>query len=175
MRVIPVLIEGASLPAPEMLPEDLRSLVRKQAVHLRDDAWDHDVDRLAAAISGVTDTPIAHTPRAAPSPRRWLIVGPALAGLAALAVFALTRGGATGPDAAVSTERSDNSSSGSSSPRSWSGLWRRHTPSSRGRAHRAHLHHPVGVRSSARQWEPRGAGACPLLERGRLRCQCLGR
>ena len=116
VRVIPVLIEGASLPAPEMLPEDLRSLVRKQAVHLRDDAWDHDVDRLAAAISGATNTPIAHTPRASASPRRWLILGPALAGLAALAVFALTRGGATGPDAAVSTERSADSSRGSSSP-----------------------------------------------------------
>src|SRR6185503_7074360 len=52
VRVIPVLIEGATMPPVESLPEPVRPLARKQAVHLRDDAWDHDVDRLASAIAG---------------------------------------------------------------------------------------------------------------------------
>jgi hypothetical protein len=54
VRVIPVLIEGATMPAPETLPEPLRPLARRHAVHLRDDAWDHDVHRLVEVISGVT-------------------------------------------------------------------------------------------------------------------------
>lgn len=56
VRVIPVLIEGAAMPPVESLPDDLRALTRKQAVHLRDDAWDHDVDRLASVIADVTAT-----------------------------------------------------------------------------------------------------------------------
>ncbi|HVQ15705.1 MAG TPA: toll/interleukin-1 receptor domain-containing protein [Vicinamibacterales bacterium] len=56
VRVIPVLIEGATMPPVESLPEPVRPLARKQAVHLRDDAWDHDVDRLASAIADATAT-----------------------------------------------------------------------------------------------------------------------
>ena len=52
VRVVPILIEGATMPAPGLLPEDIRSLARRHAVSLRDDAWDHDVNRLAAAIGG---------------------------------------------------------------------------------------------------------------------------
>jgi hypothetical protein len=59
VRVIPVLIEGATMPAPEALPEPLRPLARRHAVNLRDDAWDHDVDRLTEVITGVTAGPHA--------------------------------------------------------------------------------------------------------------------
>lgn len=48
--VIPVLLNGAELPAAEALPEDLRRLVRHQALNLRDEAWTHDCGRLADAI-----------------------------------------------------------------------------------------------------------------------------
>ena len=41
VRVIPVLIEGATMPAPESLPEDIRALARRHAMNLRDDAWHH--------------------------------------------------------------------------------------------------------------------------------------
>ena len=49
-RVIPVLLNGAVLPAADALPEDLRRLVRHQALNLRDEAWAGDCDRLADAI-----------------------------------------------------------------------------------------------------------------------------
>jgi hypothetical protein len=59
VRVIPVLIEGAVMPAPEQLPESVRALARRHAVSIRDDAWDHDVDRLAAVIGELTARPLA--------------------------------------------------------------------------------------------------------------------
>lgn len=48
--VIPVLFNGAELPAADALPDDLRRLVRHQALNLRDEAWAHDCARLADAI-----------------------------------------------------------------------------------------------------------------------------
>jgi TIR domain-containing protein len=57
VRMIPVLIEGADIPPPEALPEDIRSLARKQAVSIRDEAWDQDVDRLASVIAKLTGNP----------------------------------------------------------------------------------------------------------------------
>ena len=54
--VVPVLIEGAAMPVPDEVPEDIRALTRRQAVHLRDDAWDHDVDRLTEVIQQATPT-----------------------------------------------------------------------------------------------------------------------
>jgi hypothetical protein len=87
VRVIPVLIEGASMPPAELLPEALRPLTRKQAVHLRDDAWDHDVDRLATAIAGNS----RRIPTVATmSSRRWLI-GAVLVVVAVVA-FTVMRG-----------------------------------------------------------------------------------
>jgi hypothetical protein len=50
--VVPVLVEGAAMPGPEDLPDPIRSLSRHQAVSLRDDSWNADVDRLVAALGG---------------------------------------------------------------------------------------------------------------------------
>ena len=49
-RVIPVLLKGAALPSVAALPEDLSSLAKHQAMTLRDESWDQDVDRLINAI-----------------------------------------------------------------------------------------------------------------------------
>jgi len=49
-RVIPVLLQGAELPSPASLPDDLRALVNRQAINLRDEAWTADAGRLADAI-----------------------------------------------------------------------------------------------------------------------------
>jgi hypothetical protein len=49
VRVVPVLVEGMTMPAVEDLPEAIRALGRRQAVSLRDETWDADVDRLLAA------------------------------------------------------------------------------------------------------------------------------
>lgn len=49
-RVIPVLLQGAELPSAASLPDDLRALVNRQAITLRDEAWMADAGRLADAI-----------------------------------------------------------------------------------------------------------------------------
>ena len=115
--VIPVLIEGASMPATEALPEDVRPLARKQAVHLRDDAWDHDVDRLASAIAGARGTAARRaTPSITPaSPRRWIVAGGAIAIVAALALFVLRRDVADAPGAVTPRTRAE-SKTGSKPP-----------------------------------------------------------
>ena len=51
-RVIPVLVDGASLPAPEQLPPDLAELGRLQAETLHRDTRDRDIAALAAALEG---------------------------------------------------------------------------------------------------------------------------
>src|SRR5688572_2216258 len=48
--VVPVLVEGAAMPAPAELPENIRSLSRRHAVSVRDETWDNDVDRLVNVI-----------------------------------------------------------------------------------------------------------------------------
>ncbi len=49
-RVIPVLLRGAALPPGAELPDDLRRLVKHQAMTLRDECWRQDVNRLIDAI-----------------------------------------------------------------------------------------------------------------------------
>src|SRR5262245_20756653 len=50
--VVPVLVEGASMPATGELPDNLKPLTRRHAVSLRDETWDADVDRLVNVIEG---------------------------------------------------------------------------------------------------------------------------
>jgi hypothetical protein len=62
--VIPVLVEGVRMPSSEELPESIRPLSRRQAVSLRDETWDADVDRLVAAVRSATrQRPVQHAPR----------------------------------------------------------------------------------------------------------------
>ena len=50
LLVVPVLVEGAAMPAPATLPDSIRALARRHAISLRDETWDADVDRVAATI-----------------------------------------------------------------------------------------------------------------------------
>jgi hypothetical protein len=50
MRVFPVLVGGAKMPAEEDLPADLQPLARRNALELHEQDWDEDVDKLARAI-----------------------------------------------------------------------------------------------------------------------------
>ena len=78
--VVPVLVEGASLPPADELPDDLASLVLRQAVTLRDVSWHSDVDDLIRRLEG--DHRLA-TRR----PRRWpIIAGAGLSVVVAVAV-----------------------------------------------------------------------------------------
>jgi hypothetical protein len=52
--VVPVLVEGAAMPAASELPENIRPLARRHAVTIRDETWDADVDRLVGVIESAT-------------------------------------------------------------------------------------------------------------------------
>jgi TIR domain len=53
IRVIPVLVESASLPTEADLPEDLRPLVRLNTHELSDKRWDYDVQQLATILERI--------------------------------------------------------------------------------------------------------------------------
>lgn len=113
IRVLPVLVEGASLPPTDDLPDDLRPLTRRQAVELRDSRWDDDIERLVHALEKLVAGAEAPPPpaaagqsRAAPAPGR-LLVRAAVAALVLVAAVALAwRGGVLpGTRSARVTER----------------------------------------------------------------------
>jgi hypothetical protein len=51
-QLIPVLVGGATMPAAERLPEDLRPLALRQAVVLHDATWHRDVAELISILRG---------------------------------------------------------------------------------------------------------------------------
>jgi len=53
--VIPVLIEGATMPGEQVLPYDIRSLAMCRAMHLSDNGWDDEVSRLIVALEEVVE------------------------------------------------------------------------------------------------------------------------
>src|SRR6185503_2219979 len=53
IRVIPVLVQRASIPKPQDLPEDLVKLTRRNAVELTDIRWQTDVDQLITFIERI--------------------------------------------------------------------------------------------------------------------------
>ena len=50
VRVIPVLVDGATMPDAEALPPELKPLARRNAVELTDKRWDYDVAQLEATL-----------------------------------------------------------------------------------------------------------------------------
>ena len=56
IRVIPVLIDGASMPKMAELPDDLKPLVRRNALPLSDTRFDDDCRRLLATIEQVFES-----------------------------------------------------------------------------------------------------------------------
>lgn len=57
VRVVPVLVDGAAMPAEPSLPEPLKPLARRNALTLGEATWRADLDRLVAAIGGARRTP----------------------------------------------------------------------------------------------------------------------
>lgn len=50
LRVIPVLVDGATVPDREQLPSDLAALTRRHAVHLTHERWQTDVEHLVRSL-----------------------------------------------------------------------------------------------------------------------------
>jgi tetratricopeptide (TPR) repeat protein len=67
IRVIPVLVDGAAMPRSADLPEDLKSLVRRNALRITATSFDGDCKRLTAAIRLVLEKAVQ--PPAVLSPR----------------------------------------------------------------------------------------------------------
>ena len=85
--VIPVLVEGATMPRAEQLPDDLGPLARHQAIELSDTRWDYDVSQLTGAIHRVlgttTDTTDGPPMQSLVPPRRRLVLAGILLAVAA--------------------------------------------------------------------------------------------
>jgi hypothetical protein len=48
--VIPILVDGTEIPPADSLPEELKSLARRNALNLRNDSFRGDMDRLVSAL-----------------------------------------------------------------------------------------------------------------------------
>ncbi len=55
VRVIPLLVSGASMPAAEDLPSDLRAIAELQAHELRDSSWAYDIESLAKSLQRIPE------------------------------------------------------------------------------------------------------------------------
>ena len=61
VRVIPVLLDGASMPTEEQLPEPLRALARRNAIEVSNSRFKSDVARLITAVSKALGRPASST------------------------------------------------------------------------------------------------------------------
>ena len=52
LNIIPVLVNGATMPLVEELPADLQELAYTQAVEIRESSIDYDINRLISALKG---------------------------------------------------------------------------------------------------------------------------
>jgi hypothetical protein len=55
--VIPVLMQGASMPIEEDLPDQIQSLARRNALEMTDSHWNYDWERLTRALDQLTKPP----------------------------------------------------------------------------------------------------------------------
>lgn len=93
LRVIPVLVDGATVPDREQLPSDLAALTRRHAVHLTHERWQTDVEHLVRSL-GLKRR----------RPAWWLAAAAAVGLLAALGGFLAIRQTDQTPNAQERTE-----------------------------------------------------------------------
>lgn len=103
VRVIPVLVQGASMPRREDLPEKLQDLGLKHAIELSDARWGHDVTRLIEVLGPPPTSwweAVRGIARRIQEPRAWVAVGAlVVVGLGTITYAALRE-----PDHALSPE-----------------------------------------------------------------------
>lgn len=83
--LVPVLIDGTPMPPAAQLPESMRALARTNAIKLRDDDWESDVERLVRILAAHGFTDLAPRARAKRPYSRSLMVAGSAALLVALA------------------------------------------------------------------------------------------
>jgi hypothetical protein len=98
VQVIPVLLDGAAMPSPAVLPEALRPLATRQAIELQNSRFREDIDRLVKVLREALGEPAA---AASGLSRRRLGGALLAAALAVAAGVALWRGRRRAPDSAA--------------------------------------------------------------------------
>ena len=77
VRVVPVLLDGASMPTEQQLPEPLRALARRNAIEVSNSRFKSDVARLISAVSKALGEPASSAPMRYPfggtSTLHWII------------------------------------------------------------------------------------------------------
>ena len=68
VRVVPIVVQGARMPGADDLPDNLKTLARRQALTLSHEDWDHDVGKLIAALAKIPG--LERAQRAAPALER---------------------------------------------------------------------------------------------------------
>jgi hypothetical protein len=51
--MLPVLVDGARMPQPDQLPDDIRAITSRNALPLRHESFDDDAENIVAAVLGV--------------------------------------------------------------------------------------------------------------------------
>lgn len=96
VRVVPVLVCGASLPSEGDLPEDCRGLVHRQAFELRDGRWQADTNALCDALSNVSVESPASQRKERPRVGLWLLAS-AIVGLGLGGSYFVSQSGSSEP------------------------------------------------------------------------------
>lgn len=77
LRVLPVLVKGAKMPAAAEMPEDVQALATRNAIEVRGTSWTYDIDRVVKALRKAGALPTSR--------RTWLWRGGAVAAVLAVA------------------------------------------------------------------------------------------
>lgn len=87
IRVIPVLLDGATMPAEDKLPEALRSLALRNAIEISNTRFDSDVDRLVESVARAlgASQPASRAGHPARSRLRWIAAAAAIVAVIAAA------------------------------------------------------------------------------------------
>jgi TIR domain len=99
VQLIPILVDGATMPIAQDLPDELKPLVLLQGLELRDKDWEHDLEQLAEVLRPILDPPRVETPPPVPTNRRVDVataLGVAIVVLTAVVHAGLSRGPLTG-------------------------------------------------------------------------------
>ncbi len=71
IRVVPVLVDGGTLPSEDQLPDDLKPLVRRQAYEISNKRWKYDTEQLIRFLIKLGITPKPYLPPPPPASKSW--------------------------------------------------------------------------------------------------------